>query len=605
MKPKKSLILKAMAALLLGASLAPAQISSDLRPSAGPAENVAAVPAGHQRYIVVLNGVMNEELVRQLGVNVERSVSGRLVVTMPPALREAVASLPGVKFMQHVGAADAPDTPDINGQSAAPVPAAAKDRSSGNHRVGAQSVAPSWETGDYAYDGSGNIYRIGVGKFYAYDTLSRLVAASFPTGAGTQTESYGYDVYGNLTAITTNGSTRAIAVDGASNHVGGSSYDANGDLVVDGALTLEYDSDGMVKRKLFAGGMEAYVYDANGERIGAGIGDDVTWSVRGLDGKVTRDYVGSIQDPGVAWLWMKDTLYRDGQLLAAEHPGAEGGVWHYHLDHLGTPRWVTADGGALVSQHDYTPWGIETTSMRQDTANGFSHEERMKFTGHERDFTSGTMIENTNYLDSMHARYYSAGVGRFLAVDPAMDLKKTMANPQMWNRYSYVVNNPIRFTDPDGREHVQEPGFTKPMTSENLAMDDSTPTVIKASFYIEGALATEAAAEFLGVARLYSAARTLFRRDNEPTIRADVKVSGGRSGQNVKNTTGPPNSVIRGSDGRVYQTNDKGQIINDITRDRVKPVNRGQGFGDKRPPTEQELNWLRKMEKAVEDLLRK
>lgn len=75
--------------------------------------------------------------------------------------------------------------------------------------------------------------------------------------------------------------------------------------------------------------------------------------------------------------------------------------------------------------------------------------------------------------------------------------KKTLPNPQMWNRYSYVVNNPLRYTGPDGREHVNEPGFTKPMTAENLAMDENTPGVIKGAFGAEGFLLSLAADEFV------------------------------------------------------------------------------------------------------------
>jgi murein DD-endopeptidase MepM/ murein hydrolase activator NlpD len=52
----------------------------------------------------------------------------------------------------------------------------------------------------------------------------------------------------------------------------------------------------------------------------------------------------------------------------------------------------------------------------------------------------------------MLARYYSAGLGRFLSVDPAADSVE-LENPQTWNRYTYALNNPLRFNDPDG-EHV-------------------------------------------------------------------------------------------------------------------------------------------------------
>jgi len=50
-----------------------------------------------------------------------------------------------------------------------------------------------------------------------------------------------------------------------------------------------------------------------------------------------------------------------------------------------------------------------------------------------------------------HARYYSAGLGRFLSVDPVFDVKQASKNPQGWNRYAYVLNNPVRFTDPTGQ----------------------------------------------------------------------------------------------------------------------------------------------------------
>ena len=49
--------------------------------------------------------------------------------------------------------------------------------------------------------------------------------------------------------------------------------------------------------------------------------------------------------------------------------------------------------------------------------------------------------------DSMHARYYSPNLGRFISVDP---VGGTIGSSQSWNRYSYVRNNPITRFDPDG-----------------------------------------------------------------------------------------------------------------------------------------------------------
>jgi prolyl-tRNA synthetase len=50
----------------------------------------------------------------------------------------------------------------------------------------------------------------------------------------------------------------------------------------------------------------------------------------------------------------------------------------------------------------------------------------------------------------MFARYYSSGLARFLAVDPGNDTE--LGDPQSWNKYAYVRNNPIKFLDPNGEE---------------------------------------------------------------------------------------------------------------------------------------------------------
>src|SRR5688572_6990609 len=51
----------------------------------------------------------------------------------------------------------------------------------------------------------------------------------------------------------------------------------------------------------------------------------------------------------------------------------------------------------------------------------------------------------------MQQRYYDAGVGRFLSIDPVMADGNTGGN---FNRYKYASNNPYRFIDPDGRADI-------------------------------------------------------------------------------------------------------------------------------------------------------
>jgi RHS repeat-associated protein len=56
--------------------------------------------------------------------------------------------------------------------------------------------------------------------------------------------------------------------------------------------------------------------------------------------------------------------------------------------------------------------------------------------------------------DSLHARYYSNTLGRFVSVDP---VEGKVGSSQSWNRYSYVLNNPLNLIDPLGLLEEEEP----------------------------------------------------------------------------------------------------------------------------------------------------
>ncbi len=114
-------------------------------------------------------------------------------------------------------------------------------------------------------------------------------------------------------------------------------------------------------------------------------------------------------------------------------------------DHLGTPRMVVDQTGTLagVKRHDYLPFGEElTTQGGRNAQQGYqSNNSRQGFTSYKHDM-------ETN-LEFAQARYFASAQGRFTSPDP-LQSSATSLNPQTWNRYSYVMNNPLAYVDPTG-----------------------------------------------------------------------------------------------------------------------------------------------------------
>jgi RHS repeat-associated protein len=188
-----------------------------------------------------------------------------------------------------------------------------------------------------------------------------------------------------------------------------------------------------------------YLYDGDNQRVAIvayGGATSQTWhyELRDPTTQVVREVDATKSGSTVTYVWKKDYVRPAGRLLGASgaSPGGETNVY-FHADHLGTPRLVTGAAGRRLAVHTYWPFGHEAAGSDVD-------DETMKFTGHERDFSG-----DGNDLDYMHARHYSNVAGRFLSIDPVLDAKSALSNPQLWNRYAYVSDNPMFRTDPDGR----------------------------------------------------------------------------------------------------------------------------------------------------------
>ena len=107
-------------------------------------------------------------------------------------------------------------------------------------------------------------------------------------------------------------------------------------------------------------------------------------------------------------------------------------ILYYHTDHLGSSNVITNTSGGNIEGIYYYPFGGTRLQTGNDCVNH-------KFTGQEEDSETG--------LYTYGARYYDPVLGRFISPDSIIP---DVFNPQSLNRYSYVLNNPLKYIDPTG-----------------------------------------------------------------------------------------------------------------------------------------------------------
>ena len=241
---------------------------------------------------------------------------------------------------------------------------------------------------------------------YQYDSLNRLISAQ--TTGPEWGQSFGYDGFGNLLSQTvTKGYAPSlnVTVDPATNWMTnqGASYDANGNLTAMPGLTMSYDTD---NRMISNSSGDSYLYDASGQRV-----------------KKTNGYNTSIYFYGI-----------DGNLLNV--PAGYNVYFGSKLIYNGATV-VTDRLGSVVEKDPWTssryfPYGDESSTTDQN---------RPKFATYYRDGSTA--------LDYAQQRYYASTLGGFTSPDPYM-ASGGPADPQSWNRYAYVQNDPVNYYDPEG-----------------------------------------------------------------------------------------------------------------------------------------------------------
>ena len=317
---------------------------------------------------------------------------------------------------------------------------------------------------------------------YTYDSLNRIRDAKEMIGTTQQwKQTFDYDRYGNrrfdeanTTTIAkncTDGSGAVVCagdvpvvnpqIDVTKNRLVGYTFDAAGNTKID-AMSRQFIYDAENK--------QIEVKDSQNTSIGKYYYDG--------DGKRVKKVVPATGETTIF-------IYDASGMLVAEYSTVTNNnpqVSYLTSDHLGSPRINTDAGGAVTARHDYQPFGEEI-----NRASYGADDVRKKFTGYEKD-------EETD-LDFAQARYFNSEVGRFSSPDDFFN-DTDVADPQSWNLYVYVRNNPLRFIDPTGEEIWIS--FTETITETDADGNEVQKQVTRRVQYLNGGLFNEDGSEYEG-----------------------------------------------------------------------------------------------------------
>ena len=274
-----------------------------------------------------------------------------------------------------------------------------------------------------------------------YGNLHRIKTYTGLTG------NYGYDPTGNITNnVEGGGSTYSYAnprkqavrtVFGYTNL-----YDLCGNMMVrHGGLTnsqaLTYDPENHLSAIAQAGVFSAeFGYAADGSRL---------WKRVNQNPTNIQVWIGNLYEEKSDTNGNRKVLFHvfaGGQQVCTFETNSplNGGSdstkvgYYYHEDNLNSSSALSSSSGSQQEVNVYYPFGRTQTASPQA-----SFQVSRRFTGQVFDAESGLYYYN--------ARYYDPELGRFIQPD---DTIPDLGNPQSYNRYSYCVNNPLRYTDPTG-----------------------------------------------------------------------------------------------------------------------------------------------------------
>jgi RHS repeat-associated protein len=320
----------------------------------------------------------------------------------------------------------------------------------------------------YAYDPAGNVNSIkdelpGVtvdNQCLRYDYARRMTdawtqtgdCAAFPSaavvaGPAAYWHTYGYDVTGNRKSLTQH------ALGGVPEKLSTYTYPAAGQprphavtavaATGSGTASYEYNATGHTTSRPGPGGQQTLTWNAEGRLTSITSGENTTSYRYDADGtQLIR------RDPTTVTVFVGD-----GELVYDTVNKTSRGTRYYRAGGRaiavrtgGALRWLVDDHHG-TNQFTVDPTTLQATVRRSDPF-GNPRGVATNWLGGNRGFVGGTRDDATG-LTRLGAREYDPSTGRFISVDPVMDLN----DPQQMNGYAYANNNPASLSDPSGLQY--------------------------------------------------------------------------------------------------------------------------------------------------------
>lgn len=296
----------------------------------------------------------------------------------------------------------------------------------------------------YSYDKLGNVTNrqqtapYSLSEAFTYDALNRLktwdpstqplVSANYNTIGNITSRS---DVNGGSTWVYNSSRPHAVTTAGSNSY----SYDANGRMSTRNGSSVWWLPFNKPRAIFSASNSYTFYYDNNRNRV--------------LETVIQNGTQRSIVKYGSLYEEVADNGV-DTYRLFIPTPMGVVGVWnrgdlgdqkrYHHKDLLGSVGLETNENGTVQNQYAYDPWGAPRTPSTWASLSTWPNY------GSDRGYTSHEMLEGLE-LVHMNGRIYDPAIGRFLTADPFVQFS---GDSQSYNRYSYVLNNPLRYSDPSG-----------------------------------------------------------------------------------------------------------------------------------------------------------